>query len=103
MSIKRLIEQKRTLGAKLESTPYVKETTLNWYYDVYGIKYDTKLEMFVRKLARGDFSQDLDISGKRSGRPGRYTRQSPDRRRTGNTTTTATRRGRRPCGADLSR
>jgi hypothetical protein len=66
MSIKRLIEQKRTMGAKIETTPYVKESAVNWYYSIYNIKIDPNILMYARKLARADLSRDLSISGKRS-------------------------------------
>ena len=66
MSIKRLIETKRVMGAKIETTPYVQESTLNWYYDVRNIKFEPKIEMFLRNNARADFSKDVDIAGKRS-------------------------------------
>jgi len=59
---------KRTLGFKLETTPYDAETLTSANYDVaaYDINYDPEIAMKARKLARGDFSRDPSIAGKRT-------------------------------------
>ena len=61
------IISKRTLGFKLESTPYTAETLTSADYDVaaYNINYDPDIAMKARKLARGDYSRDVSIAGKR--------------------------------------
>lgn len=58
---------KRTLGFKLEGTPYSAETLVYTDYDVsaYNINYDPDIAMKARKLARGDYSRDPSVAGKR--------------------------------------
>jgi hypothetical protein len=58
---------KKTLGFKLESTPYTSETLAADDYDmcVYNIEYDNDIAMMARKCARGDLSNDTSIAGKR--------------------------------------
>jgi hypothetical protein len=55
------------MGCKIESTPYTAETLAASDYDVsaYAITYDPEVEMYMRKLARGDASKDPAIAGKR--------------------------------------
>jgi len=62
------ILMKRTLGFKIESTPYSGETLAVGDYNVpaYNINYDPEIAMYARKLARGDFSRDASIAGKRT-------------------------------------
>jgi len=64
----KLVRQKRTLGFKLESTPYTAETLAATDYDfsAYDIEYSPAIESYARKLARGDFSLDTSVSGRRS-------------------------------------
>ncbi len=56
------------MGAKLESTPYTAETLTADNYNIaaYNINYVTEIANKGRKLARGDFSKDVSITGKRS-------------------------------------
>jgi hypothetical protein len=62
-----LITAKRTLGFKLESTPYTAETLAVTDYDVaaFNINYDVDVPVKDRKLARGDYSHDVGVAGKR--------------------------------------
>lgn len=62
------IVMKRTIGFKIEGTAYSGETLNVNDYDVpaYNINYDPEIAMYARKLARGDFSRDTSIAGKRS-------------------------------------
>lgn len=59
---------RRTIGAKLEGTPYTAETLAATDYDfqAYNISYDPTIENLARKVARGDFGKELSIHGKRS-------------------------------------
>ena len=61
---------KRTMGCKIESTPYTAETLAASDYNVsaYNIGYDPAIAEYARKLARGDASRDPSIMGKRSGK-----------------------------------
>ena len=61
---------KRTMGCKIESTPYTAETLAVADYNVsaYNINYDPTIAEYARKLARGDASRDPSIMGKRSGK-----------------------------------
>jgi hypothetical protein len=63
----RLIEQKRTLGLKIETTPYTAETLTVSDYDIQArdISYSPEVEMYLRKLARGDYSRDPSVPGRR--------------------------------------
>jgi len=58
---------KRTLGFKLETTAYSAETLAAANYNIaaYNINYDPDIAMKARKLARGDYSRDVSIAGKR--------------------------------------
>jgi hypothetical protein len=59
------LEIKRTMGCKIEGTPYVQETLAATDYNVaaYNINYDPEVAMYARRLARGDASNDLQIPG----------------------------------------
>lgn len=62
-------KERRTLGFKLETTPYTRESSLTSSdYDlrVSKVEYDTDIMMTARKLARGDLSLDQAVFGKRS-------------------------------------
>jgi len=63
----RLMENKKTMGFKIETTPYTAETltAANYNQRVYDIKVTPEVESYARKLARGDYSRDVSISGKR--------------------------------------
>jgi hypothetical protein len=56
----------RTLGAKIEGTPYTAETLTGADYDfrAYNIKYSPDLEEIKRKYATGDFSSFTSVIGK---------------------------------------
>ena len=62
------ITQKRTLGFKIEGTPYTVETLdandLN--LAAYNVSYECDIPMKDRKLVRGDYSRDPSIAGKRT-------------------------------------
>jgi hypothetical protein len=62
------LNEKRTIGIKIESTPYAAEVLAAADYNVpaYNISYDPEIENLARKLARGDLSRDISIMGKRS-------------------------------------
>lgn len=63
-----MLEIKRTMGCRIESTPYTQESPLNggdYNVAAYGINYDPDIAMYARKLARGDASKDLQIPGTR--------------------------------------
>ena len=62
------IPGRRTLGAKLESTPYTAETLTadNFNIQVYNINYTPEIPKKDRKIARGDFSRDPSVTGKRA-------------------------------------
>ena len=57
-----------TLGFKIESTPYTAETLTANEYNIAakGVSYSGEIPMFERKLARGDYSKDPSVAGKRS-------------------------------------
>lgn len=59
---------KRTLGFKIEGTPYTAETlaVANYNVPAFNINYDNDVAMYARRIARGDFSRDPSIAGKRS-------------------------------------
>lgn len=59
----------RTLGFKIETSPYTAETLAAGDYNVPAVEisYDPSIAMLARKLARGDMSKDVSIAGKRSG------------------------------------
>ncbi len=59
---------KRTFGAKIEGTAYTTETlaATDYKYSAYNISYGGDIPMKGRKIARGDFSKDVSIAGKRS-------------------------------------
>jgi len=63
----KLITNKRTLGFKLESTPYTAETLAASDYDISArdISYSPEIESYARKLAHGDYSMSTSISGRR--------------------------------------
>lgn len=58
---------KRTLGFKIEGTPYSAETLTVHEYNLaaYNVGYDGDIPMKDRKLVRGDFSRDISVAGKR--------------------------------------
>ena len=62
------IERKRTIGFKIESTPYTAETLAVADYNVsaMNLKYGGIIPMKERKIARGDYSHDPAVAGKRS-------------------------------------
>lgn len=62
------LTQKRTLGFKIEGTPYTAETLTVHEYNLaaYNVGYDGDIPMKDRKLVRGDFSRDPSIAGKRT-------------------------------------
>lgn len=62
-----LIIARRTMGFKLEGTPYTAETLAIGDYNVpaYGINYDADVPVKDRKLARGDYSHDIGVAGRR--------------------------------------
>ena len=59
---------KRTVGFKIEGTPYTRETlaVTDFNLSAYNITYDNDIAMRGRDLARGSFSRDPSIAGKRS-------------------------------------
>lgn len=63
----RLMSQKKTMGFKIEETPYTAETLTATDYDfsVYDITVSPEVEMYGRKLARGEYSQDVSVAGRR--------------------------------------
>ena len=63
------ILNKRTLGLKLEGTAYTAESLAVADFDqrAYNINYTTDVPMYDRKLARGHYSHDTAIAGRRSG------------------------------------
>jgi len=58
---------RRTIGFKKESVAYTAETLAATDFNVpaYAISYDSDIAMYARKLARGDMSRDISVSGKR--------------------------------------
>lgn len=63
----RLMENKKTLGFKIETTPYTVETLTAAEYNqrIYDIKVSPDIESYARKLATGDYSRSTSIAGKR--------------------------------------
>ena len=63
----RLMENKVTMGFKIETTPYTAETLAASDYNqrIYDVKVSPDIESYARKLARGDYSRDVSIAGKR--------------------------------------
>lgn len=63
----RLMDTTKIWGCAKESTPYTAETLTAADYNqrVYDIKISPEIESYARKLARGDYSRDISISGKR--------------------------------------
>jgi len=67
----RLIEQKRTIGMRLESAAnqYTNNevlTAADYCVPAYEITYSPAVEEAVRKLARGDYSMDASVMGRRT-------------------------------------
>jgi hypothetical protein len=62
----RLIRTKRTLGFKIESTAYSAETlaVTDYVFSAFDINYSPEVEMYMRKLSRGDWSRDKSIAGR---------------------------------------
>jgi len=62
------IPGRRTIGVKLESTPYTAETLTadNFNIQAYDINYTPEISNKSRKIARGDYSRDPSVTGKRS-------------------------------------
>jgi len=63
----RLMANKVTMGFKIEANPYTVETLTAAEYNqrIYDVKVSPDIESYARKLARGDYSRDTSISGKR--------------------------------------
>jgi hypothetical protein len=66
------MEQKRTLGFRLESeaNKYTNNETLSsidYCFSVFNISYSTEIGAYMRKLARGDWSKDASVSGRQNG------------------------------------
>lgn len=63
----RLMDVTRTMGFKIETTPYTAETLAATDYNqrVYDIKVSPDIESYARKLSRGDYSRDVSIAGRR--------------------------------------
>ena len=63
----RLMEKLTILGCKKETVPYTAEilTASNYNQRIYDIKCTKDIESYARKLARGDYSRDVSIAGKR--------------------------------------
>lgn len=61
------LTQRKTLGFKIEDVPYTAETLALGDFDVgaYAIEYDPETAAYIRKLARGDFTRDPSVMGKR--------------------------------------
>jgi hypothetical protein len=59
---------RRTLGFKIEGTPYVKETLSAADFDLsaYNISYTPEVPVVERKIVRGDFGKEVSIPGKRT-------------------------------------
>jgi len=62
------LPERRTIGAKTESTPYTAETlaATDYNFKAFNINYSPEIAMMARKVARGDFSREVSIAGKRS-------------------------------------
>lgn len=63
----RLMDVKKTMGFKIETTPYTAETLTSAEYNqrIYDIKVTPDIESYARKLARGDYSRDTSVAGRR--------------------------------------
>ena len=63
----RLMDTNKVWGCVKETTPYTAETLTasNFNQRVYDIKISPEIESYARKLARGDYSRDVSISGRR--------------------------------------
>lgn len=63
----RLMENKVTMGFKVETTPYTAETLTAAEYNqrIYDVKVSPEIESYARKLARGDYSRDTSVAGRR--------------------------------------
>lgn len=63
---------KRTIGFKIEGTPYTAETlaVTDFNLSAFNITYDNDIAVRARDLARGSFDRDPSIMGKRSGTVG---------------------------------
>lgn len=63
----RLMDSTKIIGCKKETTPYTAETltAANYNQRAYDIKISPDIELYARSLARGDYSKDISISGKR--------------------------------------
>lgn len=63
----RIMDTTKVLGFKKETTAYTAEnlTSASYNQRVYDIKMSPEIESYARKLARGDYSRDVSISGKR--------------------------------------
>lgn len=59
---------RRTIGCKIEATPYTAETLAATDFDVsaYNINYSPEIAMKARKVARGDFGSEVSIAGKQA-------------------------------------
>ena len=62
------ITTKRTIGFKLESVAGIAEILAATDYDLCAteVSYDPEVQMYARKCAKGDYSHDVSIAGKRS-------------------------------------
>lgn len=60
--------QRRTIGFKLEGTPYAKETLVASDFDIaaWNINYSPEIAMMVRKIAKGTFAKELSVAGKQT-------------------------------------
>lgn len=60
---------KRTIGFKIEDTPYSGENLQadDFNLQAYNIQYTPGIESYGRKLARGDYSKDPSVAGRRTG------------------------------------
>lgn len=62
------ITQKRTIGGRIEATPYVRETltSADYNFRAFNISYTPEIENVARKYASGDYSAFSSVIGKRS-------------------------------------
>lgn len=65
----KLMWEKTTIGFKTETTAYTAETLAASDYDnrAYDIKVSPEIEKYLSKASHGDFSKELNVSGKRKG------------------------------------
>ncbi len=65
-----MLESKRVIGAKVEATPYTRETLLlaNYNFRAFNIQYSPDVEMVLHECARGNWSKLPMIAGKRFGK-----------------------------------